>query len=215
MKKPLSYFFILAINIVPVFGVLFYDWQPFQAFWVFWLETLIMAVFNMVRIVFSQNQLEGNGGLPRQYNIGKGFKYFMIRLFIFFFYSIFIIGFIGFVANTHGNKKELLATLLFQNRVFNLSLLISIFSQGYYLVFYFFRNRVYLTANPEQYAALFDGRQLVIHVAVVVGAVGSIYLNKNTSFGSYANTFIISLLCICKCIVELFNYNPAPAVENQ
>lgn len=217
MRKPFALFFIVAFNLVPVFGVFFYNWQPFEAFWFFWVETLIIALFNTVCIVFSQNQKPPNvnTGLPLHYNIGKGIKYLIIRVCIFIFYSIFIITFIGFVANNHTDKDVVFTTVLFQNRFFNLSLLISIFSQCYFLVFYFFKGSTFLTADPDNYTALFDGRQLVIHIAVVLGALGSIYLTNNTSFGNYADTFIISLLCFCKCVVELINYKRAPAVKNE
>lgn len=208
MNKPVVFFFIVAFNLVPVFGVLFYNWQPFEAFWFFWVETLIMAFFNSIRIVFSQNQQSATTSTssPLVYHINKGIQYLLIRIGIFLFYSIFIITFIGFVANNNADKEPVINTLLFQNSFFNLSLLISIFSQTYYLVFYFFRSGAFITARPDSYAALFDGRQLVMHFAVVLGAFGSMFLAKNTSFGNYSSIFIISLLCFCKCVAELFNY---------
>lgn len=211
MKKPVTFFFIIAFNLVPVFGVFFYNWQPFEAFWFFWVETLIVACFNCIRIVFSQSSQQPalNATQPLTYNINKGIKYLLIRIGIFIFYSIFIIVFIGFVANTNSDKGNVLGTILFQNHFFNLSLLISIASQCYYLLFYFFRNGTYLTARPDSYTAIFDSRQLVIHIAVVLGALGGIFLAKNTSFSNYSNTFIISLLCICKCAAELFNHESA------
>ena len=207
MNKPVIFFFIIAFNLVPVFGVFFYNWQPFEAFWFFWVETLIVAVFNCIRIVFSQSRQQPpvNASQPLTYNINKGIKYLLIRIGIFLFYSVFIIVFIGFVANTHADKGNVLGTLLFQNRFFNLSLLISFVSQGYYLVFYFFRNGAYITALPDSYTALFDSRQLVIHIAVVLGALGGVFLVKNTTYGNYSSIFIISLLCICKCAAELFS----------
>jgi len=216
MNKTVVIFFILVFNLVPIFGVIFFNWQPFEAFWFFWVETLIMAVFNCIRIVFSQNQQPAtvNTGSPLVYHIRKGIRYLLIRIAIFLFYTLFIVTFIGFVANNNADKGSVLTTLLFQNRFFNLSLLISIFSQGYYLVFYFFRNGAFFTAKPDSYAALFDSRQLVMHFAVVLGALGSIFLIKNTSFGSYSSAFIISLLCICKCTAELFNYKTAAATGN-
>ncbi|MCY7293652.1 MAG: DUF6498-containing protein [Ferruginibacter sp.] len=216
MKKPVVIFFIVAFNLVPIFGVVFYNWQPFEAFWFFWVETLIMAFFNGIRIVFSQNQQPATAhtGAPLVYHINKGVKYLLKRIGIFLFYSIFIIAFIGFVANNNADKGTVFTTLLFQNRFFNLSLLISIFSQGYYLIFYFFRNGAFFTARPDSYAALFDSRQLVMHFAVVLGAFGSIFLLKNTSFGNYSSAFIISLLCVCKCVAELFNYKTAAAIDD-
>jgi hypothetical protein len=110
------------------------------------------------------------------------------------------------VANNSSDKGTVLSTLLFKNKFFNLGLLVSIVSHAYYLIIGFFRNGQFFTAKPDNYAALFDSRQLVIHVAVVLGAVGSIFLVKKTSFGNYSSVFIISLLCVCKCLAELFNY---------
>lgn len=216
MNKTVIFFFIIAFNLVPVFGVLFYNWQPFEAFWFFWVETLIVAVFNCIRIIFSQGRQQDavNTPLPLTYNINKGIKYLLTRIAIFLFYSIFIITFIGFIANNNSNVSNVLGTLLFQNNFFNLSLLISIASQGYYLVFYFFRNGAFITTRPDSYAAVFDSRQLVIHIAVVLGALGSMFLTKNTSYGNYSSTFIISLLCICKCAAELFNYKSAFEIQN-
>jgi hypothetical protein len=69
----------------------------------------------------------------------------------------------------------------------------------------FFRNGAFYTSTPDSFAAIFDGRQLVIHIAIVIGALGAIFLQKNTSFGNYSSVFIISLLCICKCIFDILN----------
>jgi hypothetical protein len=215
MNSRAIIFFIIAFNLVPVFGVFFYNWQPFEAFWFFWVETLIVAVFNCIRIIFSQGRQQdtANSPLKLTYNISEGLKYLLVRIGIFLFYSLFIIVFIGFVANTSTDKSNVLGTILFQNRFFNLSLLISMASQVYYLIFYFFRNGAFITTRTDRYAALFDSRQLVIHIAVVLGAFGGMFLAKNTNFAGYSNTFIISLLCICKCAAELFNYESAAEIK--
>jgi hypothetical protein len=92
--------------------------------------------------------------------------------------------------------------------------LISIASQCYYLINGFFRNGAFYTASPDNYGAIFDGRQLVIHVAIVVGAMGSMFIAEKTSYGNYANVFIISLLCICKCIFDILQSNNASLKMN-
>jgi len=210
MNKTISIAFIIIFNSVPIVGVAFYNWQPFEAFWFFWVETLVIAFFNTIRIVFSQGQpATVNSPVHLVYHIYKGFKYLMIRMVIFLFYSIFIITFIGFVANPSQDKSMVLKTILFQNTFFNLGLLISICSQGYYLINNFFRTGSFVTSKPDNYAAIFDGRQLVIHVAIVLGAMGSMFLMKNTSFGNYGGILIISLLCICKCIFDIFSTSTA------
>ena len=210
MNTTIGIAFIIIFNSVPIFGVAFYKWLPFEAFWFFWVETLVIALFNTIRIVFSQGQpATVNTQLPLVYHIGEGTKYLLIRIFVFLFYSIFIITFIGFIATPSKDKSMVLTTILFQNTFFNLGLLISMCSQGYYLINYFFRTRDFVTSTPDNYAAIFDGRQLVIHIAVVLGALGSIFLMKNTSFGNYGAVLIISLLCVCKSIFDIFETSGA------
>jgi len=207
MNKKITILFIIIFNLIPILGVASFNWQPFEAFWFFWVETLIMALFNTIRIKFSQGQLQGkvNTNMHLVYHLDRGIKYLVIRIAIFLFYALFIITFIGFVANVNKDKVAVMTTLLFQNKLFNIGLLISIFSQSYYLIMGFFRNDAFYTSKPDSFAALFDGRQLVIHFAIVLGALGAIFLEKNTSFGNYSSIFIISLLCICKCIFDIFN----------
>jgi hypothetical protein len=207
MNKKINILFIIVFNLIPILGVASFNWQPFEAFWFFWVETLIIALFNTIRIVYSQGQLPGKVNTSKRlvYHLDKGIKYLVIRIVIFLFYAIFIITFIGFVANVNKDKVAVMTTLLFQNKLFNIGLLISIFSQGYYLIMGFFRNDAFYTSKPDSFAALFDGRQLVMHFAIVLGALGAIFLEKNTSFGNYSSIFIISLLCICKCVFDIFN----------
>ncbi len=210
MNRTIDRAFIIVFNLVPIFGVAFYKWQPFEAFWFFWVETLVIALFNTIRIVFSQSRTASDyTQVPLVFHLAKGIKYFLIRMGVFLFYSIFIIAFIGFVANPNKDKSIVLTTILFQNTFFNLGLLISICSQGYFLIINFFRNGAYITSTPDNYTAVFDGRQLVIHVAVVLGAVGSMFLMKSTSFGNYGAVVIISLLCICKCIFDMLETDNA------
>ena len=205
MNKTIALAFIFIFNVIPIIGVAFYNWQPFEAFWFFWMETLVVAVFNTIRIVFSQGRPATAISVqqPFVYHINKGFKYLLMRIAIFIFYAIFIIAFIGFVANTNKDKSLVLGTILFQNKLFNLGLLIFISSQCYFLLTGFFRSGAYFTATPNNYTAIFDGRQLVIHIAIVLGALGSVFLMKQTTLGMYGNVFIISLLCICKCIFDV------------
>jgi len=207
MDKKTSILLIVVFNLIPIIGVAAFNWQPFEAFWFFWVETIVIAVFNTIRIIFSQGQTAStvNTNRPLVYHLKKGITYLIIRIAIFLFYAIFIITFIGFVANVNKDKEAVISILLFQDKLFNTGLLISIFTGLYYLIMGFFRTGAFYTSSPDSFTALFDGRQLVIHVAIVVGAMGSIFLARNTSFGNYGNIFIISLLCICKCMFDIFN----------
>lgn len=194
---------ILLFNIIPIIGVAYYGWAPFEVFWLFWMETLIIAVFNTIRVLYSQG-LEENTPVPHtglQLNYGAAVKYLLIRIFIFLFYSVFIIVFIGIMGSSNENGVKALSVIVFGNKLFNLALLITILSQSFYLIKYFFMNRAYYFSRPGQYSALFDARQIVVHVAVALGAVGASFLFNEGS----PNTaiWIIAVFCVVKCITEL------------
>ncbi len=204
-KKAIRVISIILFNIVPITGVAFYNWSPFEMFWLFWMETLIISFFNAVKILFSQERTVVTRGesISLQYNVAHALRYLLIRLVIFLFYSIFIITFIGFVAHKERDPVQVIRTLAFQNLLFNLALLLIICTNLFYLLKYFFFSGAYLYARKNAYSGFFDGRQIVIHVAVVLGAVGSAFL-FNDGNSPYAAVWIISILCIAKCIFELF-----------
>jgi hypothetical protein len=200
---------ILLFNLVPVLGVAFYNWSPFEMFWLFWMETLLIAFFNTIRVFYSQGFEPGDNlaAAKMKYHFLMAFKYLLARIFIFFFYSIFIVVFIGFIAHKEKSPGNVLGTIVFQNRLFNLALILCICSQTYLLIRYFFMNGAYFYSKPSGYSAIFDGRQIVMHVAVVVGAVGAIFLFKNVKNESYASVWIIAVFCVIKCIFELYFSN--------
>ncbi len=196
-------FVILLFNIIPIFGVAFYNWSPFEVFWLFWMETLIIAVFNTVRVLYSQGEQPdvpySNGSL--KLNIGPAISYLVVRVIIFLFYSVFIITFIGIMANPKGDGVGSLAVIVFADKLFNLALLITIVSQAFYLIRYFFMNGAYRFSKRSDYTAIFDARQIVIHVAVVLGAVGASFLFKDGNPNSAI--WIIAVFCVVKTVVEL------------
>ncbi|RYD71555.1 MAG: hypothetical protein EOP53_23500 [Sphingobacteriales bacterium] len=185
-------------------------------FWLFWMETLIISFFNAIRIVFSQGNPVGQPytSQPLRFNMSKGLKYLLGRFLVFLFYSLFIIVFIGFIAVPKSDGIHVAKTLGFQNLLFNLALILCFVTQAYYLSRYFFMHGAYYYSAPEHYPMIFDGRQIVIHVAIVLGALGSTFLFKNVSNPRYAAIWVIATLCIVKCIYELwFLRSPDAAVQ--
>lgn len=205
---------VIIFNIVPIAGVLFYQWSVFEMFWLFWMETLIVAFFNFIRVVFSQGNSEAipYRHEPLRYNFKRGIFYLVARIFIFFFYSIFIVVFIGFMAQKE-DPRHVFLTIAFQNKLFNIALILFACGQVYYLVKYFFMSGGYFYSSAASYPGIFDGRQIVMHVAVVLGAVGSIFLFKDNPNPVYASGFVIIIFCVIKLIFELY-YMKSEAVEN-
>jgi len=206
----ISRLLIILFNLVPIIGVYFYDWVPFDMFWLFWVETLVLAFFNVVRVLYSQGYPAGTQprAVPLQYHVGPAFKYLLGRIFIFWFYALFIIVFIGILGGPKTDKVGIFKTIFLQNPLFNLALLLSVASQAFYLIKYYFMNGRYYYSSTNDYPIIFDGRQIVIHVAVVLGAVGSTFLFGKTPTGGYAEVWVIGVLCVAKCIFELLTTHP-------
>jgi hypothetical protein len=195
---------IILFNIVPILGVAYYNWAPFEVFWLFWMETLIIAFFNAIRVLYSQGleQPTETTSTALKLNFKDAAGYLLVRIFVFFFYALFIIVFIGVLGSSTTSGVKSLAVIFFANKLFNIALLLTLLSQSFYLIKYFFMNGAYRFSKPGEYSALFDSRQIVIHVAVVLGAVGSSFLFKEGN--QHTALWVIGVFCLVKCIVELY-----------
>ena len=195
---------IVMFNLFPIIGVAFYHWVPFEMFWLFWMETLIISLFNTIRVLYSQGFEEGTyqHNFKIKLNYGSAIGYFITRIIIFIFYALFIIAFIGVLGSNDENSISALGVIFFRKELFNSALLLAIYSQTFYLVKYFFMNKAWYFSSPSQYPSLFDGRQIVMHIAVVLGGVGTAFLFNGKN--NYGAIWIISIFCLVKCIYELF-----------
>jgi len=154
-KKVITVVTIIIFNLMPVVGVAFYNWSPFEMFWLFWMETLILSFFNAIKVLFSQERtVTTTNAVNLKWNVSSSIKYLLTRIAIFIFYSIFIIAFIGFVAHKEKDPIHVARTLAFQNLLFNLALLLIICTQMFYLLKYFFMNGTYLYAKRGVYSGV-------------------------------------------------------------
>lgn len=221
LNRQPSALFILLLNLVPIWGVLHWGWTPFYVFYLFWLETLIVSIFNTFKIVACRGD-ENNSGLlfngqvhkPQRVDhlghISKASGYLLVRIFIFFFYLLFIVVFIGMFASRQTGSKPMaiMEVLLFRHEAFNYTLLAFVFNQLMQFIFDFYANGNYKRTYPSDFAAIFDGRQLVIHVAVVlagvIGAQGEIFKTKINP--DYISVIMVSIFCVVKSIYEVFKF---------
>jgi hypothetical protein len=59
--KPSVIILILA-NLVPLYGAIFLDWKVFPILLIFWLENVIIGVFNVLKMLWSSTQPAGKWG---------------------------------------------------------------------------------------------------------------------------------------------------------
>ncbi len=210
---------------LPIWGVWQWNWTPFMVFYLFWIETLIISFFNALKIIFCrgdeyENRLEMSTHKYALFHvkfashIRKALAYLLVRIGIFFFYLIFIVTFIGFMMSANSDHYEIMETLLFFNRSFNYALLGFILNLGIHFVLNFILNEEYKQTHPSDFAAIFDGRQIIIHVAVVIGGVfggffGDVFSQSSQNHHLNQMTiylFVISVFCIVKTLFEVFKF---------
>lgn len=196
-----------------------------MVFYLFWLETLIISVFNALKIFFCRGdefdtKLETSthkyAGVHVKYgsHFGTALGYLIVRIGIFFFYLIFIVVFIGFIMTAESSGHEVMNTLLFFNKSFNYALGGFVLNQAIQFIFNFLLNDDFKRTHARDFAAIFDGRQIIIHIAVVIGGVfggffGGAFSNDTGGFHANQMTvylFVISIFCLVKTIFEVLKY---------
>lgn len=189
MRKFNSIYSIFLFNMIPVAGVLWFNWRVFDMFWFFWLETLVISFFDSIKILFSQY---GRTESEHRLNYRAAIKFFIIRFIIFWFYLIFLVVFIGIMGKT-SKGSDMFRTLLFQDLVFNLSILLLIIVQINHLVKDFFMEKKHLQTAADSFSAVFDSRQIFMHIAIIVCAFLNMFLSDET-FVKFSVTLVFCLL---------------------
>lgn len=104
---------------------------------------------------------------------------------------------------------DILNVLFFKHKEFNYTLLAFIINQLMQFLFDFYGNGDYKRTHASDFASIFDGRQLVIHVAVVlsgvIGAQGEIFNTKINA--NYLSLIMVGIFCVIKSIYEIFLFS--------
>jgi len=102
-RRDVSTVALVLANLTPLFGVLFLHWQIFPLFLVYWLENLIVGLFNVLRIVTA-----GPGGrIPWSLKLVLIPAFCLHYGFFNFIYGVFLFGSLGLV---YGESKLVWAT---------------------------------------------------------------------------------------------------------
>jgi hypothetical protein len=193
-------FFLIAVNLLPLFGVWFYGWDARQVFLVYCMETVIIGLVNVVKMacvtvfVRSADVWENNGGTSMQ--SGWFFIFFFIIHYGFFVFiqTQLFFGVSGMVPDgsllmKYSKIQELLGT--------NGKLLLLIFIAYYTMqsVIGFFASGVYKTISLGR---LMFEPYLRIFVQQFVVILGSVFLQ----FG--AGKIFVLIFVVAKIFFEVF-----------
>lgn len=208
---------IILTNLIPVYGVIFWNWTPFYVFWLFWIETLIVAFFNVAKILLSKGEVKNRYNIPSLSIIGLlfrnskskwyiAFKYIVARIFIFIFYSIFIVVFIGFLGSSKDNSVKNVEVMALASHTFNYALMAFIANQIVQFYRDYYLNEHYKNTSPSDFNSLFDGRQIVVHISVVLGAVLSQLVFKGEKQSMLSMIAVVLVFVTIKTFYDIFKY---------
>ena len=187
-----------AMNLVPLFGVIFFDWNVFALIYVFWLETLALSFFDGLGILLAQ------GGSVSGPHVTKAFRYFLFRFFILCFYMIFILVFIGLmVADKQGDGYEWIRYLTLMEPSFRLTVMSFFVIKLIEFIWIYIALDQRKTADPEKIAGLFDARIIVIHSALVLGFFAFDYFSQKWGVRSGLIAFTL-IFTVLKVLVDYF-----------
>jgi hypothetical protein len=165
-KTPVSAWVLIAANLVPLFGVLFFGWPLVALLALFWMENVVIGVLNVARMLLAD---------PRDAALWAG-KAFLVPFFC-FHYGMFTMVHGVFVFSIFGGKKydvqgfDLLDTAARAIADFGLWLPVAVLVASHlfsYLWNYLYRGEY---RRAQLYVLMFSPyvRVMLLHVTLLVG----------------------------------------------
>jgi hypothetical protein len=189
-SNPIAVAVLLVVNLVPLFGVLFWGWDVATVLIAYWLENGVIGVLNIPKILLAARDTPLIGPIMAGFFalhyggfwIGHGF-------FVFLIVGIATGGPFGFllgldpVGNVARDPQVLLIALLL------------LVSHGVSFFFNYLGRREYVQTTPMKQMMQPYGRLMILHVTIIFGAFAAIALGQPVA--------LVALLVILKTGVDL------------
>ncbi|MHC4147654.1 MAG: DUF6498-containing protein [Planctomycetota bacterium] len=185
-QRPSSLVLILA-NLIPLAGVLLFQWDILAIMLLYWAESIIIGYINVFKMIFCRTDNVVHGGLPQlagqpvPEELSKGIpkmsvsesKLFLIPLFI-FHYGIFCGAHLVVVVGIFSDTPIILGAEFPLAEYWQASFWIAVAGIAGSHLYSFFMNYIgggeYKTANLSLLMNRPYGRIFVMHFSIVVGA---------------------------------------------
>ena len=190
--KPSSLILIVA-NLLPLGGVLWLGWEVFDILLLYWTESVIIGVLNVLRMISSQssNILSGLIPVTRQQNMTaaleqvnlqlpmQAIKFFIIPFFV-FHYGMFCFGHlsavVGFFGRGNSNTSITASIPDISNSSFWIAVGAIAASHLYSYINNFLGKGEYKRVGLGTLMHRPYGRIMVMHLSIILGAGGAIML---------------------------------------
>ena len=209
---------LLLTNLLPLFGIIFYDLSFFAILYIYWWETVFISIFQWVKMKYAKEKTDPDPGFKinnktltyDQVNSRRYMRrmYFWVRSFILGFYLIFIIVFVGVMQMTNEDRVvTFVQVLFFQQQWMVVTLIGFILLHAAEFVAWMI-GKDYEHTSLRQLGRPFDGRTIVLHIVIVLGTFGSMAFSEKLFPGNpkageigYACVFVI-----VKMLVDAVSY---------
>ena len=191
MSGRLSLAALVAANLVPLFGVLLWDWDVFLLLLLFWSENVIIGIFGIARLIVARVSDSGAGGLflPLFFLVHYGgfmFGHFMV---LFGMYSG------HFEDGTVSAEPADYYGILAENLNW-LAILALFVSHGWSFIENDMGKREHERLSPGQAMALPYRRMFITHIALIAG--GFFLVERGQPLGG------LVLLIAMKIVLDVF-----------
>lgn len=187
VQFTLPILFLIAANLVPLFGVIFLGWSVGNILILYWLESVLIGLLNIVKILTARGK-----NSKKRSAASLGGKIFL-AIFFTFHYGIFTLVHGVFVADIFEGREALAqmnesGTLLFVMLGF-------VLSHGFSLGVNYFGKAEYHARSPDQQMIAPYGRVIVMHIVILLG--GALVM----TFGSPIWALIV--LIVLKTMIDI------------
>jgi len=174
-EKPLSAWVLVAANLVPLAGVLAWNWSVFALIALFWMENVIVGVFFVLRMLLAD---------PRDPALWAA-KVFLVPFFCFHYgmftavHGLFVFGLFGGKAYDPGSLYVLEPAMRVA-RDFGLWLPLAalLASHGFSFLWNYLWRGEFRRAKLTELMSQPYGRVVVLHIAIILGAIATTALGS-------------------------------------
>ena len=183
-KKPTSITLLLA-NLVPIIGVLFFDWDVFHIMLLYWSESAIIGFYTICKIItagvykkeFTISKPKGQPAMPTIKGIGAIALYFFMSVFFTVHYGGFMFGHLFFIVAIFGPEGPFSVagdfiswSLLIDTLKFVWIGVIALFiSHGISFYKNYINGKEFTKANPQQLMGIPYIRIVAMHITLIIG----------------------------------------------
>lgn len=186
------------MNIVPLFGVIFWNWSVFALIYTFWLETLADSFFKMIMIAFAGKNHQGFKTYV------KAVSYMIGRIAMLLFYLLFMVLFVGVMVSMTQKGTSFIMYLLLIEPTFKFTIISFFLLKLGELIYRYFYLNERAEAEPKQYSVIFDNRTVIIHIVIIVGVFAFEYFNEKLDSHSGVVAFAVVFVLV-KMLAETFS----------